>query len=57
MIIFETDWPEEATWRRSREIFLVTGNSRYKGSQANDEVGMFKKRDLGFQDWNEREKF
>lgn len=57
MIIFETEWPEEATWRRSREIFLVTGNSRYKGSQANDEGGMFKKRDLGFQDWNEREEF
>lgn len=36
-----------------QEIFLVTRNSRYKGSQANDEVGMFKKRDLGFQDWSE----
>lgn len=28
MIIFETEWPEEATWRRSREIFLVTRNKR-----------------------------
>lgn len=23
-----------------------------KGSQANDEAGKFKKRDLGFQDWS-----